>query len=114
MDGCLFCGIVDKKIPAAVVHETGTTLAFRDINPRAPVHVLVIPKEHVPSVMHLESRHASLLGDLHQALQAVAKLEKADDRGFRVVINNGKDAEQTVAHLHYHLLAGRKLGWPPG
>jgi histidine triad (HIT) family protein len=114
MDDCLFCKIVDKKLPAAIVHETDTTLAFRDINPKAPVHILVIPKEHIESLLQVEPRHATLLGQLHQAIQAVARAEKADQAGFRVVVNNGKDSGQAVGHLHYHVLAGRRLGWPPG
>jgi len=114
MSDCLFCGIVAGKIPAAIVHQTDKTLAFRDINPRAPVHVLVIPKEHIESLMALEPRHAAALADIHQVVQAVARLEKVEEKGFRVVVNNGKDSGQAVAHLHYHVLAGRKLGWPPG
>ena len=112
MDECLFCRIVQKKLPATLVHETESTLAFRDVNPKAPVHVLVIPKEHIASLMQLESRHASLVSELHATIQVVARLEKAT--GFRVVVNNGKESGQTVDHLHYHVLAGRRLGWPPG
>jgi histidine triad (HIT) family protein len=114
MDDCLFCGIVAGKIPAAIVHQTDKTLAFRDINPRAPVHILVVPKEHIESLMALEPRHAASIADIHQVLQVVARQEKADEKGFRVVVNNGKDSGQAVGHLHYHVLAGRKLGWPPG
>ena len=114
MSDCLFCGIVAGKIPAAIVHQTEKTLAFRDIHPKAPVHVLVIPKEHIGSLMALESRHADLIADIHEVLQAVARQEKAEEQGFRVVVNNGKDSGQAVGHLHYHILAGRKLGWPPG
>jgi histidine triad (HIT) family protein len=114
MNDCLFCRIVAKEIPATIVYETDHTLAFRDINPRAPVHVLVIPKEHVESLMDLETGHAAMLADLHQAVQVVAKQENVESKGFRLVINHGKDSGQAVSHLHYHLLAGRKLGWPPG
>ena len=111
---CLFCGIVAGKIPATIVHETDKTLAFRDIHPRAPVHVLVIPKEHIESFLALEPRHEAALADIHWTVQAVARQEKADERGFRVVVNSGKDSGQAVGHLHYHVLAGRKLAWPPG
>ena len=111
---CLFCGIVAGKIPATIVHQTEKTLAFRDINPRAPVHVLVIPKEHIESLMALEPRHAASIADIHQVVQKVARQEKAEEKGFRVVVNNGKDSGQAVGHLHYHVLAGRKLSWPPG
>jgi histidine triad (HIT) family protein len=114
MSDCLFCRIVAGSIPAALVFESPTVLAFRDISPKAPTHVLVIPKEHVASLMGLEPRHAGLLGDLHTAIQAVAKAEKVDAAGFRVVVNNGKEAGQAVQHLHYHVLAGRRLAWPPG
>ncbi len=114
MVDCLFCGIVGKTIPATIVHETKNTLAFRDRFPRAPVHVLVIPKEHVESLFHLERRHSDLLAELHETLQVVARQEKVDVAGFRTVVNTGADAGQSVKHLHYHLLAGRKLAWPPG
>jgi len=114
MGECLFCNIVARKIPATIVYETDKTLAFRDINPRAPVHVLVIPKEHLPSLMDVESRHAAVLADIHLAAQTVARQDKIDDKGFRLVVNVGKDSGQAVDHLHYHVLGGRKLGWPPG
>ena len=114
MADCLFCRIVKRQIPAVVVHETETTLAFRDINPKAPVHVLVIPKEHIDALMNLEKRHSSLLGDLHDSIQQVARMEKVDATGFRVIVNNGPDAGQAVSHLHYHVLGQRSLGWPPG
>jgi len=114
MSDCLFCSIVAGKIPAAIVHETDKTIAFRDIHPKAPVHVLVIPKEHIESLLALEARHAPVIAEIHQSVQAVARQEKVDEKGFRVVVNNGKDSGQAVGHLHYHVLAGRKLGWPPG
>jgi histidine triad (HIT) family protein len=112
MDDCLFCRIVRKELPAKVVLETEQTLAFRDVNPKAPTHVLVIPKEHIASLLQLESRHAAMLGELHATIQSVAREEKLS--GFRVVVNTGKDSGQTVDHLHYHVLAGRRLAWPPG
>ncbi len=111
---CLFCQIVDKKLPADIVHETPTTLAFRDIHPAAPVHVLVVPKEHVVNLLGLESKHAELLGQIHATIQSVARSEKLDQTGFRVAVNCGPDAGQAVAHLHYHVLGGKRLGWPPG
>jgi len=114
MGDCLFCSIVAGKIPATIVHETDKTLAFRDINPRAPVHVLVIPKEHIDSLLAIKLSHADTIADIHQVVQAVARQEKVDEKGFRMVVNNGKDSGQAVGHLHYHVLAGRKLGWPPG
>ena len=110
----LFEKIAAREIPADIVYEDDLVLAFRDINPKAPVHVLVIPKEHVGSLMDLEGRHASLLSQIYEAIQAVARAEKVHDNGFRVVVNHGKDSGQAVAHLHYHVLGGRRLGWPPG
>jgi histidine triad (HIT) family protein len=114
MGDCLFCSIVAGKIPATIVHETDKTLAFRDITPRAPVHVLVIPKEHIDSLLAIKPSHADTIAEIHQVVQAVARQEKVDEKGFRMVVNNGKDSGQAVGHLHYHVLAGRKLGWPPG
>ena len=114
MADCLFCRIVQKQIPATVVEDTAQTLAFRDINPRAPVHVLVIPKEHIPSLMALKPEHAAILSEIHQAIQRVAQKEQIDGTGFRIVVNNGKDSGQAVSHIHYHVLGGRRLNWPPG
>ena len=113
-DNCLFCGIVAKKIPATIVVESNQSIAFRDINAKAPVHVLVIPKEHIDNLMALEPRHRDALWDIHETIQQVARAEGASENGFRVAVNNGKDAGQAVGHLHYHVLAGRKLSWPPG
>jgi histidine triad (HIT) family protein len=114
MSDCLFCRIVQKQIPATIVEETDQTLAFRDINPRAPVHVLVISKEHIPSLMALKPEHGNIVNAIHQAIQRVAVKEKIDASGFRVIVNNGKDSGQEVGHIHYHVLGGRNLKWPPG
>jgi histidine triad (HIT) family protein len=114
MEDCLFCRIAAKKVPAAIVHETKETLAFRDIKPEAPVHVLVIPKEHVPSLLHWEPRHSALISVIHETIRAVARSEGIDENGFRVVVNSGRDAQQSVSHVHYHVLGGRALVWPPG
>jgi histidine triad (HIT) family protein len=111
---CLFCSIAAKKVSAAIVLETDKSIAFRDINPKAPVHVLVIPKVHIDNLMALEQPHAELLMDMHQTIQKVARQEGVAESGFRVAVNNGKDSGQAVGHLHYHVLAGRKLSWPPG
>ena len=114
MDDCLFCRIIQRKQPASVVYESPLTLAIRDAFPKAPIHVLVIPKEHIESLLHWEPRHSALGGEILETVRAVAVAEKADAGGFRVVVNNGKDSHQTVPHLHFHVLAGRQLGWPPG
>jgi histidine triad (HIT) family protein len=110
---CLFCGIVAGDIPSTEVLDTETTYAFRDINPAAPVHVLVVPKEHYESVEAVGSAEAVLLGDLFDAIRAVAAKEGIAETGYRVVTNVGEDAGQLVQHLHFHVLGGRSLRWPP-
>lgn len=111
-DTCLFCRIARREIPAAVVAETDTALAFRDVNPRAPLHALVIPKRHVASLV--EADDPVLVGELSLLAARVAREAGYGDSGFRTVVNTGPDAGQTVFHLHLHVLAGRALGWPPG
>jgi len=114
MPDCIFCKIIDKKIPSDIVLENNGIFAFRDINPQAPVHVLIIPKKHIPSLMDLHDTDGKLLGQVYAAAREIAKKEKVDETGFRIVVNNGADAGQAVAHLHFHLLGKRKLLWPPG
>ena len=109
MADCLFCGIAAKRIPSTIVAESEKSLAFRDIHPKAPVHVLVIPKAHIPSIMDVTSEHSEKLSDIHALIRRVAELEKVVSSGFRVVVNNGPDAGQIVGHLDYHVLGGRKL-----
>jgi histidine triad (HIT) family protein len=113
MDGCLFCGIVAGEVPSTTVLDTETCLAFRDINPAAPVHVLVVPKEHIDSLEAVGSSQAVLLGDLIDAIRAVAAKEGVAESGYRVVTNVGEDAGQLVKHLHFHVIGGRSLRWPP-
>ena len=112
---CLFCKIVSGEIPAQKIHEDDQAIAFRDIHPQAPVHVLVVPRKHVASLDHLDesSEHKLVLGHLHALAAKIARSEGLD-RGYRTVINTGPDGGQTVAHLHVHLLGGRALTWPPG
>ena len=107
---CLFCRIVAKQIPATVVHETDTTLAFRDLRPQAPVHVLVIPKEHQPDVATLARANPGLAADLLASAAAVAEAEDLLPDGFRLIFNNGGFAGQDVFHVHAHVLGGRPLG----
>jgi histidine triad (HIT) family protein len=109
----IFKRIIDKEIPASIVYEDEKCLAFRDVNPQAPVHVLVIPREEIPSLAAAGEPHSALLGHL---LSVAAKLamQLGLKGGYRVVINCGPDGGQTVDHLHLHLLGGRQLGWPPG
>ena len=113
-EGCLFCRIASKEIPAKVVLESEQALAFRDINPQAPVHILIIPKTHIENAMALKADHAAILFDMFLLAQDAARDEGVDKSGFRLNFNNGPDAGQAVAHLHLHLLGKRKLGWPPG
>ena len=118
MTDCLFCGMVAGDVPADVVLETDRVLAFRDINPQAPTHVLVIPKEHHPTVGALAAADAGLLGDVFTGAADVARQEgligaDADEPGYRVVANTGPEAGQTVFHVHLHVLGGRGMGWPP-
>jgi histidine triad (HIT) family protein len=111
---CLFCAIVAGEIPATTVLETDRILAFRDINPQAPTHVLVIPKTHYPDVAALAAADAVLLGEVIGAVQQVAAADAVAETGYRVVFNTGAEAGQTVPHVHAHLLGGRSLTWPPG
>jgi|ERR1043166_22275 histidine triad (HIT) family protein len=112
MDNCLFCKVLRREIPAQVVHETPDCVAFRDINPQAPVHILVIPRVHVPSLN--EATDATILGKMQLVAAEIAKREGIADGGYRTVINTNADAGQTVFHVHLHLLGGRSMKWPPG
>jgi histidine triad (HIT) family protein len=111
-DACLFCRIVSGEIPAKIVAEDATCIAFRDVNPAAPVHVLVIPRAHVPSLNEVAS--PTLMGDLLQMAREVAKQEGIATGGYRVVFNTNSDGGQTVFHLHAHVMGGRHMSWPPG
>jgi histidine triad (HIT) family protein len=111
-DDCLFCRIVRQEIPAKLVYENEHVVAFRDINPQAPVHLLVVPREHVASLN--EARDASMLGHLSLAAAEIARSEGIAESGYRTVVNTNRAAGQTVFHVHLHLLGGRELGWPPG
>lgn len=111
MAECLFCRLVAGEIPAQIVYEDAHAIAFRDINPQAPVHVLVIPRAHLASLAEFTGETC---GPLMDAINQVAKQEGIAESGYRVVTNCGPDAQQTVFHLHWHVLGGRALGWPPG
>jgi histidine triad (HIT) family protein len=115
MADCLFCKVVAGSVPATIVKRTDEALAFRDIDPKAPTHVLVIPTRHVPAVRDVGGGEGErLLGRLLSFAAQVATEEGLDARGYRIVTNTGPDAGQSVDHLHLHLLGGRKLTWPPG
>lgn len=110
---CIFCQIVKKQAPAKIIYEDDEVLAFHDINPQAPIHILIVPKKHIPNLLALSPKDTSLIGKIYLAAVKIAK-EKKLQEGFRIVTNSGKLAGQTVYHLHFHFLAGRRLGWPPG
>ena len=109
---CLFCRIVKKEIPATIVAENAHCVAFRDINPQAPTHVLVIPRQHVASLN--EAKDATMIGQMHMLATQIARTEGLAERGYRTVINTNADGGQTVFHIHLHLLGGRRFTWPPG
>jgi histidine triad (HIT) family protein len=111
---CIFCRIVEGTLDADVLYSSDTVMAFRDLNPQAPVHVLLIPKEHLVSIADVEDRHAGMLADLAQAARQVARAEGVAESGWRLVANVGREGGQHVFHLHLHLLGGRPMGWPPG
>ena len=114
MVDCLFCKIVAGEIPADIVHETDDTLAFRDINPQAPTHILIIPRRHIARINDIEEADRELVGGLYTAARDIAAAEGLADDGYRVVMNCNEAAGQTVFHIHLHLLGGRRLRWPPG
>ncbi len=111
---CIFCDIIQKKIPAKIVHETEHVLAFHDIRPQAPVHILIIPKEHIPTLNDLKSKHQQVIGEIFLTAAKLAKELGFAQNGYRTIFNCNRDAGQDVYHIHLHLLAGRKLYWPPG
>jgi histidine triad (HIT) family protein len=111
---CLFCRIVAREVPAEILRESDRVLAFRDIDPKAPTHILLIPKEHLESLADIEDGHGAMLADIAQAATHLARTEGIDQTGWRLVSNVGPDAGQAVFHLHFHLLGGRPMGWPPG
>ncbi len=111
----IFSKIIKREIPADIVFESDNVLAFRDINPQAPTHILIIPKIEIPSVREINGKeHAALLGEMFDAANEIARKEGIAEEGFRLVFNCGKNALQEVYHLHMHLIGGRKMKWPPG
>ena len=114
MSDCLFCKIVAGEIPSSKVAESERAYAFDDIAPQAPVHVLVVPKEHVASADHVSTDHCCMVDDLVLLAQEVAEIKGIRESGYRLVMNVGADAQMTVPHLHLHVLGGRLLEWPPG
>ena len=114
MSDCLFCGIVDGSVKANLVYQDDAVVAFNDIAPRAPVHILIIPRKHVASVSDISESECALIGAIFQVAAKLAGAHGIAERGYRVVVNSGADAGQSVFHIHFHLLGGRQLGWPPG
>lgn len=114
MTDCLFCKMIAGEIKPDVVLETDDVLAFRDINPQAPTHVLVVPKQHISTINDLEMDHEALVGKLYLAAKEVARKEGISESGYRTVMNCGEGAGQSVFHIHLHVLGGRKMKWPPG
>ncbi len=114
MNDCIFCRIVAGTIPAKIVYQDDQSMAFEDVNPQAPVHILVIPKRHIRSMNNLEADEAALIGHLSLTCVKVANQKGIFEAGYRVVANTGSNGGQTVSHLHFHVLGGRQLTWPPG
>ncbi len=112
--GCIFCDIVDKKIPSEYLHETAQVVAFRDVNPQAPLHALVVPKRHIATINDLQPEDGNLLAEMMGVVQSIAREAGVADKGYRLVFNVNEGGGQTVFHIHQHILAGRHLTWPPG
>ncbi len=114
MSDCIFCKIIAGDIPAEIIYQNDDVLAFRDLNPQAPLHVLVIPKKHIATINDMTAGDAELVGKLYLAAQTIARQEGVADDGYRTVMNCNELAGQTVFHMHLHVLAGRAMNWPPG
>jgi histidine triad (HIT) family protein len=114
MDKCIFCEIIQGNIPASVVYEDDKILAFDDINPQAPVHTLVIPKKHYGSLLDIPEEEQDILGHIFMTAREIAKKKGILETGFRTVLNTGRDSGQDVFHIHFHILGGRRMTWPPG
>lgn len=114
MGNCIFCMIASGEIKSSKVYEDDEITAFKDITPQAPVHVVIIPKKHITSLNEINADDSALIGNLFMKIKDIAKLTGLDEKGYRIVSNCGEDGGQTVGHIHFHLLGGRALKWPPG
>lgn len=114
MKDCIFCKIANKEIPSEIVYEDDRIVAFKDIEPQAPIHILIIPKEHIQSVNELNENNINLINDIFSTIKKLAKDFNIEKDGYRIVNNCGEYGGQTVNHMHFHLLGGRKFSWPPG
>jgi histidine triad (HIT) family protein len=114
MTDCLFCKVIGGEIPAKRVYEDDSIFAFEDINPQAPTHILIIPKEHYASLKEVRETEKDLLGNILLKAKELAQDKGLEDSGYRIVLNTGRDSGQAVFHIHFHLLGGRRMSWPPG
>ena len=114
MSDCLFCKILDGEIPCDRVYENDQVIAFRDVNPQAPTHILVIPRKHISTINDLTADDKDIVGEMMLAAQTIAKQEGIEESGYRLVMNCNEGAGQTVFHIHLHILGGRRMNWPPG
>lgn len=114
MIDCLFCGIVEGKIKGEIVYRDNSIVAFKDVNPKAPVHILIVPTKHIATLLELQEEDKEIVGEIFAVANRLAEQQGISKGGFRVVANCGAGAGQTVFHLHFHLLGGRSLSWPPG
>lgn len=114
MEECIFCKIISKDITASIVYEDERMIAFSDINPQAPVHILLIPKEHFPSLNEIPEDKKDILSHLLLKAKEIAREKEIADRGYRIVLNTARESGQEVLHIHFHLLGGRQMSWPPG
>lgn len=110
MDNCIFCKIINKEIPSKIVYEDDKVIAFHDVNPAAPIHILVIPKKHIETLLDVSEEDSNLIAYIFQIINKIAKQEGFAEKGFRVISNCGEDSGQEVKHIHFHVLAGKKLG----
>ena len=110
MEKCIFCKIVKRELPSEIIYEDEEIVAFRDINPSAPIHILIIPKKHVEKLTDIEKEDEAVIGRIYTVINEIAKNEEIFEKGFRVIINCGKDGGQIINHLHFHLIGGKKLG----
>ncbi len=114
MSDCLFCKIISREIPTEIVYEDDKIIAFKDVQPHAPVHVLIVPKEHIPTIADVTESSVPLIGYLHLKVKEIADELGIGESGYRLVCNYGRDGDQIIPHIHFHLLGGRPLAWPPG
>jgi len=114
MGDCIFCRIVEKQIPSKIVYEDDSILAFHDIDAKAPLHILIIPKEHIPSINDVKPQNCDVIARIFSVIPQIVENLGVKNSGYRVVANSGSDAGQSVNHLHFHVLGGRTLSWPPG